>query len=185
MKSLKLLSVTAAVGALFLTGCATEGQYNSGYNQQPVYSQTHPTYRQPYQTQPAQVYNNGYNNGYNQNQQVRYGTVYNVRQVPLAAPQTSGAGVGIGAVAGGVIGNQIGHGSGRAAATILGAVGGGVLGNEIEKRNYGQSPGLEIQVRIDQTGEMITVVQPDQGQNFRNGARIRLVQDNGRWVATY
>lgn len=182
MKSLRILSVTAAVGALFLTGCATDGQYyNSGYQQQPTYNQTHPTYRQP--SQPA--YNSGYNNGYNYNQQVRYGIVYNVRQVPLASGSTSGAGVGIGAVAGGVIGNQIGRGSGRTAATILGAVGGGVLGNEIEKRNYGQSPGLEVQVRVDGTGEMITVVQPDQGQNFRNGARVRLVQDNGRWIATY
>lgn len=181
--NLRILSISAAVGALFLTGCATDGQYyNSGYQQPPVYNQTHPTYRQP-----APAYNNGYNNnGYYQNEQVRYGVVYNVRQVPLASGSTSGAGIGIGAVAGGVIGNQIGKGSGRTAATILGAVGGGVLGNEVEKRNYGQTPGLEIQVRVDRTGEMVTVVQPDQGQNFRNGARVRLVQDNnGRWMATY
>ena len=175
MKSLKMLSVTAAIGALFLTGCATNGQYGTNYPQQPTYSQG--TYSQP--SQPV------YNSGYNQSQQVRYGTVYNVRQVSIASNSTSGAGVGIGAIAGGVIGNQIGNGSGRTAATVLGAIGGGIVGNEIEKRNSSQSLGLEVQVRVDQTGEMVTVVQPDQGQNFRNGSRVRLVQDNGRWVAIY
>ena len=170
-----MLSVTAAIGALFLTGCATNGQYGTNYPQQPTYSQG--TYSQP--SQPV------YNSGYNQSQQVRYGTVYNVRQVSIASNSTSGAGVGIGAIAGGVIGSQIGNGSGRTAATVLGAIGGGIVGNEIEKRNSSQSLGLEVQVRVDQTGEMVTVVQPDQGQNFRNGSRVRLVQDNGRWVAIY
>lgn len=182
-----LRSATLAIvasAALALVGCAAPGTYsnpygsNGGYGSAPSYG-ANPNYG-----------NNGYNQGYGGNQYnnpynnpgVRYGTVYNMRTVPVQT-DTSGAGIGIGAVAGGVLGNQIGKGSGRTAATILGAVGGGFLGNEIEKRNYRTVQGVELQVEVEGSREMITVVQPDQGQNFRIGSRVRLVEQNGRWVA--
>jgi len=55
--------------------------------------------------------------------------------VPVAQPQSSGAGAIIGGIAGGVLGHQIGRGSGRSAATVVGAVGGAVVGNQIEAQN--------------------------------------------------
>lgn len=180
MRNIRSLSLMAlAAGTLVLAGCATEGYPNSynGYSNAPGYSQGYPS--GPV-TRPAPGYaQDYYNPGY-----VRYGTVYNLRTVPVQTG-TSGAGVAIGGVGGAVLGNQIGRGSGRTAATVLGAVGGAVLGNEIEKRNYRTVQGVELQIEVDGTREMITVTQPEQGQNFRIGSRVRLTEQNGRWVASY
>lgn len=164
MTTLKILSL---VGAIALTGCVTNPPY-----------QNH-SYQQPNQQ-------NYRNNTYSQPQQVRYGKIQNIRQIPIAQNSTSGVGIGIGAVAGGLLGNQIGSGGGRAAATVIGAIGGGALGNEVERRRgNNQAPGLEIEVRLDNSREVVTVVQADQGQNFRHGSRVRLVQENGQWFVTY
>ena len=85
----------------------------------------------------------------------------------------------------GVLGNQIGGGSGRTAATVIGAIGGGFLRNEIEKKNYSQKTAVELQVRVDQTGQYLTFTQQDNGERFSNGSRVRLVYENNSWRAIY
>ena len=117
--------------------------------------------------------------------QANFGIIQSVRPTMVNVNNASGLGMVGGAVAGGVLGNQVGKGSGRKWATVLGAVGGGVVGNTIESRNSQQTvPGYELEVHTD-AGQRLRIVQPDQGQGFRSGTRVRLVQQNGQLVATY
>lgn len=156
MKSFKTLAlIVVAASTLTLAGCATDGGL---YRPQGQSNQSY-----------GQV----------------YGVIYSVRPTTVQVANASGIGLVGGAVAGGVLGNQVGKGSGRKWATVIGAVGGGMVGNEIEKRNnVSNVPGVEMQVRVD-TGEMINIVQQDQGQGFRSGTRVRLIQSGNGWTASY
>lgn len=117
--------------------------------------------------------------------QANFGIIQSVRPTMVNVNNTSGVGMVGGAVVGGVLGNQVGKGNGRKLATVLGAVAGGVAGNTIESRNSQQTvPGYELEVNTD-AGQRLRIVQPDQGQGFRSGTRVRLVQRDGQLVATY
>lgn len=112
-------SISLAIGAALLAGCATPPESGSVYG--------------GYQTMNEQS--------------VRMGVVESVRNVTIANPE-SGVGTVSGAALGGLAGSQVGRGNGSAAVGILGAVAGGVLGNRIENR-ANTRPGLEITVRLD------------------------------------
>ena len=84
-------------------------------------------------------------------------TVVNVRPVEIHG-QDTGAGTVGGALVGGASGAAIG---GDAAGGIIGAVAGAVLGNVIE-RGATRHTGFAYDVRMERTGRVLEIVQPDQ-----------------------
>jgi outer membrane lipoprotein SlyB len=122
--------------------------------------------------------NNVYRAGQAQvEQSVRMGTVETVRDVTIDKGQ-SGVGTVAGAAVGGIAaGSNIGGGNGSAVAGIVGAVAGGLLGQNMEA-SMTRKPGLEITVRLDNSGELRAIVQ-DADEAFRVGDRVRLIS-NGR-----
>lgn len=107
---------------------------------------------------------------------VEYGTVEAVRAVRLEGTKTA-IGPTAGAVVGGVAGSGVGGGRGQAIATVIGAVAGGVAGAAIEEGATRQ-PGVEVTVRLH-SGQLLAVVQADEGEAFRLGERVRVVRDGG------
>jgi outer membrane lipoprotein SlyB len=107
---------------------------------------------------------------------VEYGTVEAVRAVRLEGTKTA-IGPTAGAVVGGVAGSGVGGGRGQAIATVIGAVAGGVAGAAIEEGTTRQ-PGVEVTVRL-YSGQLLAVVQADEGEAFRLGERVRVVRDGG------
>jgi outer membrane lipoprotein SlyB len=112
--------------------------------------------------------------------EVQYGVVESVRPVRIEGTQ-SGAGAATGAVLGGLAGNTLGGGRGRIATTTLGAVAGAVAGHALEGTATGK-PGVEITVRLD-NGKVLAVTQEDEGEGFRVGERVRLLNDPRTGVA--
>ena len=107
-------------------------------------------------------------------QTVEMGVVEATRGVRIQNPDTGLGTVG-GAVAGGALGNMAGGGAGRIAATIGGAILGGIVGNAAEYE-VSKTNGVEVTVRLD-SGRTIAVVQPDAGEGFRPGDRVRMVSN--------
>lgn len=109
-------------------------------------------------------------------QTVRMATVESVRAVQIDKGQT-GVGTGAGAIVGGVAGSNIGQGKGAVVGAVLGAVAGGIAGQAIEGAASKQE-GLEITVRLE-NGELRSIVQAADGQQFQTGERVRLLSGAG------
>jgi outer membrane lipoprotein SlyB len=107
-------------------------------------------------------------------QSVEMGVVETTRGVRMQGPD-SGLGTFAGAALGGLAGSGIGSGGGQAAAIIGGAILGGLAGNAVE-RDANKFNGVEVTVRLD-NGRMLAVVQPDAGELFRPGDRVRVLSD--------
>lgn len=110
-------------------------------------------------------------------QNVRAGTITSIRNVNIQGDSLGGTLVGAGV--GGLLGNQIGGGSGRTAATVGGALAGGAVGS-----HAGQSVtsrrGLEIEVRLDDNRQRISVVQEENPrESFSVGDRVRVITGAG------
>ncbi|WP_188862479.1 glycine zipper 2TM domain-containing protein [Marinobacterium nitratireducens] len=115
---------------------------------------------------------------------VRYGIVESVTPVVIEGRTDGPVGTGAGAIVGGIAGSNVGGGSGRAVGAVLGAVAGGVLGSTIEE-SATRKQGQEIMLRLD-NGETISLVQEvEDGQFFRPGERVRLLQSGGTTRVTY
>lgn len=102
---------------------------------------------------------------------VYYGTILRVSPATIKKPSTP-LGAIAGGVVGGVVGSTVGQGRGRRLATTAGALGGAALGNAAEK-SANQTPGLEIEVEMDD-GRIMAVVQPKDDE-FSVGDRVRLL----------
>lgn len=107
---------------------------------------------------------------------VQYGVVEAVRPVQLEGTK-SPLGAGAGAVVGGVAGSGVGGGRGQIVGATVGAVVGGLAGAALEEVAT-RKPGVEVTVRLE-NGRVIAVVQEDQGEGFRVGERVRVVNDGG------
>lgn len=105
---------------------------------------------------------------------VQYGTVESVRAVRLEGSNTP-VGTVAGAAIGGIAGSNIGGGRGQVVATILGAVAGGVAGAAIEE-GVTRQRGIEVTVRLT-NGQLLAVVQGDEGEQFRPGEQVRVLRD--------
>lgn len=105
---------------------------------------------------------------------VEYGTVDSVRFVRIEGTRSL-VGPVAGAAVGGLAGSAVGGGTGRSIATVLGAVAGGAAGSAIENRATSM-PGVEVTVRL-QNGQLISIVQEDEGDNFRPGDWVRVIRD--------
>jgi len=116
-------------------------------------------------------------------QQVRLGTVLDIRQVQIVQqPQSpSYGGAAVGAAMGGLIGNQVGNGNGRVAATVLMTALGGLAGEGAGSAyNTVKAQALEIIVRME-SGETLAITQAIDADaaSLRNGDRVRLIQSQG------
>lgn len=107
-------------------------------------------------------------------QGVEVGVVEAARPVVLQGPE-SGAGAFGGSLLGGLAGSAVGAGAGNAAAIFGGMILGALTGSAIE-RDANRRPGVEVMLRLD-SGRTATVVQPDAGEGFRPGDRVRLLSD--------
>ncbi len=105
---------------------------------------------------------------------VQYGTVESVRGVRLEGTK-SPVGTVAGAAVGGIVGSGIGGGRGQGIATVLGAVLGGVAGSAVEEGVTRQA-GVEVTVRLS-NGQLLAVVQADEGEQFRPGEAVRVLRD--------
>lgn len=107
---------------------------------------------------------------------VQYGSVEAVRMVQLEGTKTP-IGTVAGAAVGGIAGSGVGGGRGQGIATVLGAVVGGIAGSAVEE-GVTRQRGVEVTVRLD-SGQVLAVVQGDDGEFFRPGERVRVLRDGG------
>jgi len=105
---------------------------------------------------------------------VRLGVVEGVRAVKLEGTKSPVGTIG-GAAVGGIAGSTVGGGKGSAIGAVVGAVVGGLAGAAAEE-GLTRSQGVEITLKMD-NGEMLAITQEDQGENFKPGERVRLLQD--------
>ncbi len=117
-------------------------------------------------------------------QYVSFGIVESVTPVVIEGRTNSPLGGAAGAVVGGIAGSEIGGGKGQSIASVLGAVAGGIVGNKIEE-SATRAQGQEVTVRLE-NGELISVVQEvKNGQFFRPGDRIRVLDSQGSTRLAY
>ncbi len=104
---------------------------------------------------------------------VQLGVVESVTPIELDASSYAGANVG-GVF--GQVGGASGGGRGGAVGSILGGVVGSTLGHQA---GIATTPGLEIWVKLDETGKSTYVMQPGKPDAFKTGDRVRVVRKNG------
>jgi len=109
--------------------------------------------------------------------EVKMGVVEQVRSVRLEGTK-SGVGTVAGGAVGGIAGSGVGGGRGSAIGAVIGAVAGGMAGAAVEEAATRQE-GVEITVRLD-SGRVIAVVQADEGEAFRVGDRVRILESGSQ-----
>lgn len=95
---------------------------------------------------------------------------------PIELDASSYAGANVGGVFGQVGGASSGGGRGGAVGSILGGVLGSTLG---QQAGIATTPGLEIWVKLDETGKSTYVMQPGKPDEFKVGDRVRVVRKQG------
>ncbi|HMV17190.1 MAG TPA: glycine zipper 2TM domain-containing protein [Zoogloea sp.] len=105
---------------------------------------------------------------------VRMGVIESVRVVKLEGTKSPIGTLG-GAAVGGIAGSTVGGGKGSSIGAVVGAVVGGLAGSAAEE-GLTRKNGLEITLKMD-NGEMLAIVQEDEGEGFKPGERVRLLQD--------
>jgi len=104
---------------------------------------------------------------------VQLGVVEAVTPIELDASSDAGANVG------GVFG-QVGGASGGGRGGAVGSILGGVLGSTLgHQAGIATKPGLEIWVRLDESGKSAYVMQPGKPDAFKVGDRVRIVRKDG------
>ena len=94
---------------------------------------------------------------------------------PIELDNSSYAGANVGGVFG-QVGGASGGGRGGAVGSILGGVLGSTLGHQA---GIATQPGLEIWVKLDESGKSAYVMQPGKPDAFRVGDRVRVVSKKG------
>ncbi|BBJ00607.1 hypothetical protein FGKAn22_22990 [Ferrigenium kumadai] len=104
---------------------------------------------------------------------VKLGVIESVTPIELDASSYAGANVG------GVFG-QVGGASGGGRGGVVGSILGGVVGSTLgQQAGIATTPGLEIWVKLDETGKSTYVMQPGKPDAFRVGDRVRVVSKKG------
>jgi outer membrane lipoprotein SlyB len=104
---------------------------------------------------------------------VKLGVIESVTPIELDASSYAGANVG------GVFG-QVGGASGGGRGGVVGSILGGVVGSTLgQQAGIATTPGLEIWVRLDESGKSTYVMQPGKPDAFRVGDLVRVVRKNG------
>jgi outer membrane lipoprotein SlyB len=104
---------------------------------------------------------------------VQFGVVEAV--TPIELDDSSYAGANVGGVFG-QVGGASGGGRGGAVGSILGGVLGSTLGHQA---GIATKPGLEIWVKLDESGKSAYVMQPGKPDEFKAGDRVRVINKNG------
>jgi outer membrane lipoprotein SlyB len=95
---------------------------------------------------------------------------------PIELDASSYAGANVGGIFGQVGGANSGGGRGAVVGSILGGVLGGTLG---QQAGVATKPGLEIWVKLDDTGKSTYIMQPGKPDDFKVGDRVRIVNKQG------
>lgn len=95
---------------------------------------------------------------------------------PIELDASSYAGANVGGIFGQVGGANSGGGRGAVVGSILGGVLGGTLG---QQAGVATKPGLEIWVKLDDTGKSTYLMQPGKPDEFKVGDRVRIVNKKG------
>ena len=114
-------------------------------------------------------------NSIRQPMNVEMGTIVAIRRV-IVEGNRSYVGAGAGAAVGGVVGNATGQRQGpttQSIATVLGVIAGGLVGDRVEQ-NVKRDEALELTIKKD-SGQLIAIVQPYNGENFAVDERVRLL----------
>jgi outer membrane lipoprotein SlyB len=105
---------------------------------------------------------------------IRTGVIESV--TPIQLDNSSSAGSTAGSIFGQVGGANTGGGRGAVVGSVLGTVLGGTVGHQA---GIATKPGLEIWVKLDETGEEAYVMQAGNADAFKVGDRVRVVVKNG------
>lgn len=101
---------------------------------------------------------------------VQIGVIEAVTPIELDASTYAGANVG------GVFG-QAGGASGGGRGGVVGSILGGVLGSTLgHQAGIATKPGLEIWVKLDESGKSAYVMQPGKPDVFKVGDRVRVIR---------
>ncbi|MBV8679603.1 MAG: glycine zipper 2TM domain-containing protein [Aquitalea sp.] len=109
-------------------------------------------------------------------QTVQLGTVISVNNVKMEGQNNELLTLG-GAALGGLAGSNIGGGKGAIAGGIVGALAGG-FGANAAQRTIGSKNALEVTVKLDDSGRMVSIVQ-DADIPLNVGQRVRLLTGGG------
>ncbi|MCK9201430.1 MAG: hypothetical protein M0P59_07980 [Gallionella sp.] len=94
---------------------------------------------------------------------------------PIELDDSSYAGANVGGVFG-----QAGGASGGGRGGVVGSILGGVLGSTLgHQAGIATKPGLEIWVKLDESGKSAYVMQPGKPDVFKVGDRVRIVRKDG------
>lgn len=105
---------------------------------------------------------------------VQLGVVESITPIELDASSYAGANVG------GVFGQAGGASSGGGRGAVVGSILGGVLGSTLGREaGVATTPGLEIWVKLDETGKSTYVMQPGKPDAFKVGDHVRVVRKGG------
>ena len=110
-------------------------------------------------------------------QVVLMGTIESLRPVQIEGTKTN-IGTGAGAIVGGIAGSSVGGGKGSYVAAVIGAVAGGMAGAALEE-GITRTQGVEITVREDSGQVRAYVQQVAEGEIFRVGDRVRILNLHG------
>lgn len=102
---------------------------------------------------------------------VLYGVIESV--TPIKLDNSSNVGTNVGGIFGQAGGASSGGGSGAAVGSIFGAVIGSTLGREA---GVATRPGLEIWVKLGESGKSTYVMQPGMPDAFKVGDSVRVVR---------
>lgn len=102
---------------------------------------------------------------------IQYGVIESVSSIML--DNSSNVGTNVGGIFGQAGGASSGGGSGAAVGSIFGAVFGSTLGREA---GVATKPGLEIWVKLDDSGKSTYVMQPGKPGAFQIGDPVRVVR---------
>ena len=104
----------------------------------------------------------------------KLGVIESVTPIELDASTYAGANVG------GVFGQVGGANSGGGRGAVVGSILGGVLGGTLgQQAGVATKPGLEIWVKLDDTGKSTYIMQPGKPDEFKVGDRVRIVNKRG------
>ncbi len=105
---------------------------------------------------------------------VKLGVVESVTPIELDASSYAGANVG------GVFGQAGGASTGGGRGAVVGSILGSVLGSTLgQQAGIATTPGLEIWVKLDESGKSTYVMQPGKPDAFKVGDRVRVVSKQG------
>ena len=107
---------------------------------------------------------------------VEFGQVIAVKNVLMEGNRNELLTMG-GTALGGLAGSNIGKGSGAVAGAIVGAIAGG-LAAQSAQQSLNTKPALEITVKLDNGGKMLSIVQ-EADVPFSQGQRVRVLSGGG------